>query len=615
MPPRRARNTNTRDHEDPPPNLAQLMQILHQQCVTLAQQQLLQQQLQQPPLPPPTPTTFKSFQAMKPPEFCGIQDPVEAQSWLKEMEKAFTLAVVREEMKVDYASYFLKGEANYWWESTRALEEEETQMELKFFELKQEGMTVGEYEKKFTELARFVGDYVDTDEKRAKSFQQGLKPWLQSRVAAFELATYAEVVQKTMVIEGESDQNSKEKESKKRKFGSSGEGSVKGSQSGKNFKKFGFQNQGGPRSFKKNDNKSQRNRIQGQRFQQATNPECKFCNKRHTGNCNKADIICYNCNTKVHYANECRNPKPSVTCFKCGKTGHMSRDCKAPGNNKLMQLTVAPFNQAMTSSFPILQLPSNQPSESATQVFLPSYPSQARTFNMNIKDVVQSSEFVAGTLSVNNINVKVLFDFGVSRSFISESFIGKLNCEIELLVEPLSIILANQERVSVKGVCPRCRVEISGYSFPVSLIPFQLGEFDVILGMDWLGEHGAQIDCKKKKVILKTPGGKKVEFNGHKQVKAFLTIIQAKRLLRQGCEGYLAHTEEDHVEHLRIPLETLRKENLYAKFLKCEFWLREVQFLGHIVSSERIRVDPAKIEAVIFRERPKTRLKLEVSWD
>ncbi|XP_074347270.1 uncharacterized protein LOC141686112 [Apium graveolens] len=365
-------------------------------------------------------------------------------------------------------------------------------MELKFFELKQEGMIVGEYEKKFTELARFVGDYVDTDEKRAKRFQQGLKPWLRSRV-------------------GESDQNLKEKESKKRKFGSNGEGSARGSQSGKNFKKFGFQDQGGTRSFKKGDNKSQKNRIQGtsgQRSQQATNPECKFCNKRHMGNCNKADIICYMCNSKGHYANECRNPKPPVTCFKCGKTGHMYRDRKTPRNNKLMQLTAAPYNQAMTSSVPPLQLPSNQPFESATPVFPPSYPAQARTFNMNIKDVVQSSE---------------------------------LNCETEPLVEPLSIIVANQEQVSVKSICPRYKVEISGYSFHASLIPFQLGEFDVILGMDWLAEYGAQIDCKKKKVILKSPQEKKVEFIGQKQVKTFLTMVQAKKLLRQGCAGYLAH--------------------------------------------------------------------------
>ncbi|XP_074355932.1 uncharacterized protein LOC141695594 [Apium graveolens] len=135
---------------------------------------------------------------------------------------------------------------------------------------------------------------------------------------------------------------------------------------------------------------------------------------------------------------------------------------------------------------------------------------------MNINDAVQSSEVVACTLSVNNVNVKVLFDSGATRYFISESFIGKLNYEIELLVEPLSIIVANQEQVSVKSICPWCKVKISGYSFPASLIPFRLGEFDVILEMDWLAEHGAQIDYKKKKVILKSSQGKKVEFKGHK---------------------------------------------------------------------------------------------------
>ena len=57
--------------------------------------------------------------------------------------------------------------------------------------------------------------------------------------------------------------------------------------------------------------------------------------------------------------------------------------------------------------------------------------------------------------------------------------------------------------------------------------------------------------------------------------------------------------EEEHVEHLRITLETLRKENLYAKFFKCEFWLKDVQFLGHIMSSEGIKVDPAKIEVIM----------------
>ena len=64
--------------------------------------------------------------------------------------------------------------------------------------------------------------------------------------------------------------------------------------------------------------------------------------------------------------------------------------------------------------------------------------------------------------------------------------------------------------------------------------------------------------------------------------------------------------EEDHAEHLRITLEILRKKKLYAKFSKCEFWLREVQFLGHVVNHEGIKVDPAMIEAILNWERPKT---------
>ncbi|GKB50629.1 putative reverse transcriptase domain-containing protein [Tanacetum coccineum] len=56
-------------------------------------------------------------------------------------------------------------------------------------------------------------------------------------------------------------------------------------------------------------------------------------------------------------------------------------------------------------------------------------------------------------------------------------------------------------------------------------------------------------------------------------------------------------TQEEHVEHLRLVLRLLKKEKLYAKFSKCEFWLREVQFLGHVINGNGIHVDPNKIEA------------------
>ncbi|KAI3829670.1 hypothetical protein L1987_03798 [Smallanthus sonchifolius] len=65
-------------------------------------------------------------------------------------------------------------------------------------------------------------------------------------------------------------------------------------------------------------------------------------------------------------------------------------------------------------------------------------------------------------------------------------------------------------------------------------------------------------------------------------------------------------TKADHEQHLRLVLDLLKKEQLYAKFSKCEFWLKEVQFLGHIVNDKGIHVDPAKIETVKNWNTPKT---------
>ncbi|GKB90620.1 putative reverse transcriptase domain-containing protein, partial [Tanacetum coccineum] len=65
-------------------------------------------------------------------------------------------------------------------------------------------------------------------------------------------------------------------------------------------------------------------------------------------------------------------------------------------------------------------------------------------------------------------------------------------------------------------------------------------------------------------------------------------------------------TKEDHEMHLWLVLELLRKEKLYAKFSKCEFWLQEVHFLGHVVNQSGIHVDPGKIEAVKNWKAPMT---------
>ena len=67
-----------------------------------------------------------------------------------------------------------------------------------------------------------------------------------------------------------------------------------------------------------------------------------------------------------------------------------------------------------------------------------------------------------------------------------------------------------------------------------------------------------------------------------------------------------SQSEREHEYHLRIILQLLRDHQLYAKFSKCEFWLTEVRFLGHVLSASGVSVDPEKVEAVMSWERPKS---------
>ena len=65
-------------------------------------------------------------------------------------------------------------------------------------------------------------------------------------------------------------------------------------------------------------------------------------------------------------------------------------------------------------------------------------------------------------------------------------------------------------------------------------------------------------------------------------------------------------SKEEHEDHLRIVLQALRDHQLYAKFRKCEFWLTEVRFLGHVVSASSVLIDREKVGVVMGWERLKS---------
>ncbi|XP_050896736.1 uncharacterized mitochondrial protein AtMg00860-like [Lathyrus oleraceus] len=66
-----------------------------------------------------------------------------------------------------------------------------------------------------------------------------------------------------------------------------------------------------------------------------------------------------------------------------------------------------------------------------------------------------------------------------------------------------------------------------------------------------------------------------------------------------------SRTPQEHGEHLRIVPSVLQEKHVFAKLSKCEFWMNEVIFLGHVISQGGVSMDPSKVEAVINWERPK----------
>ncbi|KAL8135020.1 hypothetical protein AgCh_009885 [Apium graveolens] len=165
-----------------------------------------------------------------------------------------------------------------------------------------------------------------------------------------------------------------------------------------------------------------------------------------------------------------------------GRKGHIAKDCKGP---------------AIDANVPRIMAPPPPPQQNQ---------SKARTFNMTKKEAVQNPSVVSGTLPMNSVNAKVLIDSGATRSLISEEFVDELYYEDKWLGETLIIKLPNDDQVLVDQVCPKCNIEIAGHHFSADLIAFKLGEFDVILGMVWLADHNAQIDCANKKVESRNCG-------------------------------------------------------------------------------------------------------------
>nr|GEY53565.1 putative reverse transcriptase domain-containing protein [Tanacetum cinerariifolium] len=128
-----------------------------------------------------------------------------------------------------------------------------------------------------------------------------------------------------------------------------------------------------------------------------------------------------------------------------------------------------------------------------------------------------------------------------------------------------------------------------------------MSDFDIILGMNWLTKHRAAIDCVTKHVTFGDFNNSKFIYHGSwRDLMNHVFHEYLDRLIIMFIYDILVYsnTRKEHKDHVHIVLEILRQKKLYAKFSKCDFWLGQVAFLGHIVSADSITMDPSKVEVI-----------------
>ncbi|GJV99687.1 putative nucleotidyltransferase, ribonuclease H [Tanacetum coccineum] len=148
---------------------------------------------------------------------------------------------------------------------------------------------------------------------------------------------------------------------------------------------------------------------------------------------------------------------------------------------------------------------------------------KGRAFNVNAVGALQDPNVMTGTFSLNHHYATVLFDSGVDFSFISTDFVPLINVKPSFVNPGYVIEVADVKKVEVDRVICNCKLELGTSLFTIDLIPLGHGSFDVIVGMDWLSEHKAEIVCHEKVVRIPLESCEIL----HVQVESTLGIAKA----------------------------------------------------------------------------------------
>ncbi|KAI3784091.1 hypothetical protein L1987_43183 [Smallanthus sonchifolius] len=267
--------------------------------------------------------------------------------------------------------------------------------------------------------------------------------------------------------------------------------------------------------------------------------------------------LCATCNYHHPQSIPCR------LCTYCGRYGHTFNVCRA----KALAGQVNPPNQTNTQvanqGVPAIANgracyecgnPNHFRDQCPKLVNARQGGARGSAFNINANEAQANNDVVNGTFIVNSQYASILFDTGADKSFVSLNFEPLRAKTRSLLEKTFTVEVANGDSLTIESIIYDCSLELNDHTFLINLVLMPLGSFDIIIGMDWLSNHHAEVICFEKCIRIPLPSGETLRVFGEKPCKGLklMSCTTAQKYLRKKYVAFLAHIVQKDVKKKSI---------------------------------------------------------------